>query len=120
MNNGDLVFTECWGITKTPTGYAVACGQGIENHAHKGDPRVAWRGTAVGVNFDGSMDWYRMDNWGPEQPGQGTSSAAYEWVTMHPDDPTTLVFIRPVFQTIFKPIFRDPMSDSDWWTNHGP
>lgn len=90
---GSLVFTECWGITKTPTGYAVACGQGIENHAHKGDPRVDWRGTAVGVNFDGTMDWYRMDNWGPEQPGQGTSSAAYEWVTMHPDDPTTLVFI---------------------------
>ena len=44
------------------------------------------------------MDWYRMDNWGPEQPGQGTSSAAYEWVTMHPDDPTTLVFIRRVFK----------------------
>ena len=96
LDNGDLVFTECWGITKTPTGYAVACGQGIENHKHKGDPRVDWRGTAVGVNFDGSMDWYRMDNWGPEQPGQPTSSAAYEWVTMHPDDPTTLVFIRQV------------------------
>jgi len=98
LDNGDLVFTECWGITKTPTGYAVACGQGIENHKHKGDPRVDWRGTAVGVNFDGTMDWYRMDNWGPEEPGQGTSSAAYEWVTMHPDDPTTLVFIRQVLK----------------------
>lgn len=26
-----LVYTECWSVTKTPTGYAVACGQGIEN-----------------------------------------------------------------------------------------
>ena len=63
---------------------------------YKGDPRVAWRGAAVGVNHDGTMDWYRVDNWGPPggQPGdKGTTSDAYEWVTMHPDDPTTLVFI---------------------------
>ena len=79
------------------------------NEACKTDPRGAWRGLAVAVDFDGNIDWYRLDSWGPDpkavqeclnEGGQldvldgcnevGTS--AYEWVSYDPSDPTTLVF----------------------------
>ena len=52
----------------------MACGQGIEGCGHfenspidqnyansncEGDPRGAWRGLALAVDFNGNTDWYR-------------------------------------------------------------
>ena len=68
-----MVYTECWSIAAIPTGYVLACGQGLEGCDHfsetpvdqslveqcKTDPRLAWRGVAVAVDFDGNIDWYR-------------------------------------------------------------
>lgn len=100
------IYTECWSVTKTPTGYAVACGQGVEEESMApGDPRVAWRGAAVAVDKQGAMEWYRVDNWGPEgcpppggpgcvedtgEPGRYLSSA-YEWTSISPDGKSLLM-----------------------------
>ena len=99
----------------------LACGQGFEgcafgNHnpidqsvvdqCKNDDPRGAWRGLALAVDFDGNIDWYRMDSFGPNPKGvqqcldEGESIAecnsvgtsAYEWVSYDPSDPRTLVF----------------------------
>ena len=69
-----IVYTECWAIAAIPTGYVLACGQGLEGcEGHfdeipvdpslieqcKTDPRKAWRGVAVAVDREGNIDWYR-------------------------------------------------------------
>ena len=101
---GAMVYTECWSIKTIPTGYVLACGQGIENcnnsevaasvltQCTAGDHRINWRGLAIAFTHSGAFDWYRMDNWGPGPGETLTSSSAYEWVSYDPSDPTTLVF----------------------------
>ena len=42
------------------------------------DPRVHWRGASIGVDGNGDMSWYRMDNFdNKEDP---VVSSAYEYV----------------------------------------
>ena len=61
----------------------------------------------MAVDFDGNIDWYRMDSWGPhpkrvkECLKEGDTAAqcnevgtsAYEWVSYDPSYLTTLVWI---------------------------
>ena len=100
-----VVYTECFGMAAIPTGYVLACGQGIEGCPEQSDwdasvdaacatdPRRDWRGLAIAINGQaGAVDWYNLANWGPGEPNEPTSSSAYESVSFDPSDPTTLVF----------------------------
>ena len=106
--NPKLIFNECWGITKVgETGYAMACGAGIEGcprdlsasdradcRAGIGDrrPGAQKRGPAVWQSFvprvdnDGVLLWQRVDSYKhPDDPDLGApgfdpGSSAAEWI----------------------------------------
>ena len=40
--------------------------QSVVDQCKNGDPRGAWRGLALAVDFNGNIDWYRMDSWGSQ------------------------------------------------------
>ena len=99
-----VVITECWGLTTTVdangdgTGFAAACGQGIEgckeylngfsnammNTCEK-DVRKTWRGAAVHHDAAGNMVWYRNDN-----------SRAYEFVDRGPNGALVFLSDKPI------------------------
>ena len=90
-----LIHTECWGITKSYNknglhdGFIVGCGNGIEGCPSSGytatakkwcqrDPRRDWRSLLVKTNLEGTINWYRQDNFwhGEDRP----MSSASEYV----------------------------------------
>ena len=90
-----VILTECWGLQKVldsgsnRLGWVAACGQGIENCDSVGgstatkcnaDKRKDWRGTPVAVHNNGTMDWYRMDNFN----GNPVLSSAFEYAVTYP------------------------------------
>ena len=109
---GAMVYTECWSVVKAPVRgsdqYILACGQGIENclstdvdaslidqcngvNGADPDPRIDWRGVAIGFTPAGEIDWYRMANLGLFPGDTHHGSSAFEWGS-YGGDPTTMVF----------------------------
>lgn len=98
IGNWALIYNECWGITTTfdpvtngITGYAFACGTGIENCNNEGaatgggfnsttqtecngDPRVQWRALTIAVDLQGNRLWSRQDSF------QGGTKASHATV----------------------------------------
>ena len=92
--NRALLHTECWGITKSYNtdgahdGFIVGCGNGIEGCPSRGytadvirwcqrDPRQNWRSLLVKTNLEGTIEWYRQDNFWNGEENPGTSASEY-------------------------------------------
>lgn len=104
--NWALIYNECWGIqpyydsTGSQTGYALACGTGIEgcsvmlnNMPHLyfeclNDPRKVWRALTVVTDMDGERVWSRMDSWQSEDKPVGSAS---EFVLTQTDGKVTFL-----------------------------
>ena len=91
---GTLINTECWGVAKSYTeagihdGFIVGCGNGIEGCPSSGftsaakqwcqrDPRKSWRSLLVKTNLEGTIVWYRQDNFWNGEENPGTSASEY-------------------------------------------
>ena len=91
---GTLIHTECWGIAKSydqsgeHDGFIVGCGNGIEGCPSFGftdeakewcrhDPRKSWRSLLIKTNLEGTIVWYRQDNFWNGEENPDTSASEY-------------------------------------------
>jgi len=91
---GSLINTECFSIAKAYNefgdhdGFIVGCGNGIEGCPMFGytdeakdwcrhDPRKEWRSMLVRTNLEGTIVWYRQDNFWNGEENPVTSSSEY-------------------------------------------
>jgi len=93
-----LIYNECWGLAKTyatdgttHTGYAMACGTGVEGcklswalvmrlglwTECRNDKRIDWRALTIATDLNGDRLWHRQDNFQTGEAKVGTSASEY-------------------------------------------
>ena len=92
INNDNLIYDECWSITKFKNNYiALACGTGIEhcddlkNKLKKyceRDPRTTWRSYILVIDYNGKLITEKTSSFyfPDDENADDVASTASEWV----------------------------------------